>query len=166
MICKTICVHRGFSKLAPARLHITEKMNIWGEKSAFARIDPKKLGNPGNEVTGDATTTSCTVCSPNSSWAQRTAIISPRKKMNIFKKCTKWIPDRVIKCSKQLISSKYHEVWTFSIETAPKTQGGVLESLWKPHKSKDLNFLHRSYTPKKFPTPKKIFFFGWSYKKT
>ena len=26
---------------------------------------------------------------------------------------------------------------------------GVLESLWKPHKSKERNFLHRCYTPKK-----------------
>ena len=29
------------------------------------------------------------------------------------------------------------------------TDEGVLESLWKPHKSKEHNFLHRGYTPKK-----------------
>ena len=29
------------------------------------------------------------------------------------------------------------------------TDEGVLESLWKPHKSKERNFLHRCYTPKK-----------------
>ena len=29
------------------------------------------------------------------------------------------------------------------------TDEGVLESLWKPHKSKERNFLHRGYTPKK-----------------
>ena len=32
----------------------------------------------------------------------------------------------------------------------------VLGSLWKPHQSKELHFLNRSYTPKNFPTPKKI----------
>ena len=31
----------------------------------------------------------------------------------------------------------------------------VSESLWKPHKSKVLNFLHRNYTSIFFPTPKK-----------
>ena len=35
---------------------------------------------------------------------------------------------------------------------------GVLESLWKPHKSKDLTFLHRSYTQLFFSSPPKIFF--------
>ena len=29
------------------------------------------------------------------------------------------------------------------------TDEGVLESLWKPHTSKERNFLHRGYTPKK-----------------
>ena len=34
----------------------------------------------------------------------------------------------------------------------------VLRTRWKPHKSKDYHFLHRSYTPKIFSTPKKLFF--------
>ena len=33
------------------------------------------------------------------------------------------------------------------------------ESLWKPHKSKDLEFLHRSYTPTFFSTLKKKYNF-------
>jgi hypothetical protein len=37
----------------------------------------------------------------------------------------------------------------------------VPESLWKPHQSKAINFLHRNYVPTFFPTPtKKYFFFG------
>ena len=34
----------------------------------------------------------------------------------------------------------------------------VHETCWKHHKSKDNNFLHRSYTPKQFSTPKKNIF--------
>ena len=34
----------------------------------------------------------------------------------------------------------------------------VLKTCWKPHKSKDNNFLHRSYTPKIFSTPTKNIF--------
>ena len=37
------------------------------------------------------------------------------------------------------------------------TDEGVLESLWKPHKSKERNFLHRCYTPKKISTFFQIF---------
>ena len=40
------------------------------------------------------------------------------------------------------------------------TDEGVLESLWKPHKSKERNFLHRCYTPKKISTFFQNFFFG------
>ena len=40
---------------------------------------------------------------------------------------------------------------------ALKTCPGVPESLWKPHKSKGLTFLHRSYVPLFFSTPKKYF---------
>ena len=42
-------------------------------------------------------------------------------------------------------------------ETAAKTCQGVLKSLWGPHKSKDHNFLHRSYVQKYFSRPKNIF---------
>ena len=35
----------------------------------------------------------------------------------------------------------------------------VLKTPRNHHKSKDHNFLHRSYTPKKFPAPKKNYFF-------
>ena len=45
-------------------------------------------------------------------------------------------------------------------ETAPEIPRGVPESLWKLHKSKDLTFLHGSYTQLFFSTPKKNFFFG------
>ena len=38
---------------------------------------------------------------------------------------------------------------------------GVLESLWKPHKSKERNFLHRCYTQKKNLTFFKKHFGGW-----
>ena len=38
------------------------------------------------------------------------------------------------------------------------TDEGVLESLWKPHKSKERNFLHRGYTPKNLPTFFQTFF--------
>ena len=38
------------------------------------------------------------------------------------------------------------------------TDEGVLESLWKPHKSKERNFLHRCYTQKKSQLFFKIFF--------
>ena len=31
----------------------------------------------------------------------------------------------------------------------------MLGACWKPHKSKDRNILHRSYTQKNFSTPKK-----------
>ena len=45
-----------------------------------------------------------------------------------------------------------------------KTDEGVPESLWKPHKSKDLTFLHRSYVQLFFSAPKKFrksnIFFG------
>ena len=41
----------------------------------------------------------------------------------------------------------------------------VPESLWKPHQSKAINFLHRNYVPTFFPTPtKKYFFSGWKKK--
>ena len=43
------------------------------------------------------------------------------------------------------------------LEIAPKTHVGVLESLRKHHKSKDLNFLHRSCTSKKIQPRKNIF---------
>ena len=49
-------------------------------------------------------------------------------------------------------------------ETAPEIPRGVPESLWKPHKSKDLTFLHGNYTQHFFSTPKK-FFFGVEKKK-
>ena len=39
-------------------------------------------------------------------------------------------------------------------ETVGQTHRGVPESLWKPHKSKEDQFLHRSYTPKKFSAKK------------
>ena len=38
----------------------------------------------------------------------------------------------------------------------------VPESLWKPHQSKAINFLHRSYVPTYFPTPTKKYFFSGS----
>ena len=44
------------------------------------------------------------------------------------------------------------------LEKSPKTYEGVQESLWKPQKSKDLNFLHRSY-PQLFFQIRKIIFF-------
>ena len=43
-------------------------------------------------------------------------------------------------------------------ERAPEIPRGVPESLWKPHKSKDLTFLHGSYTQLFFLNSKKIFF--------
>ena len=38
----------------------------------------------------------------------------------------------------------------------------VPESLWKPHQSKAINFLHRNYVPTFFPTPTKNYFFSGS----
>ena len=38
----------------------------------------------------------------------------------------------------------------------------VPESLWKPHQSKAINFLHRSYVPTFFPTPTKKYVFSES----
>ena len=38
----------------------------------------------------------------------------------------------------------------------------VPESLWKPHQSKAINFLHRNYVPTFFPTPTKKYFFSGS----
>ena len=38
----------------------------------------------------------------------------------------------------------------------------LTESIWKPHKSKDLVFLHGSYVPTFFPEPKKTWFFSIS----
>ena len=39
----------------------------------------------------------------------------------------------------------------------PRSQR-MLKTIWEPHKSKLHKLLHRSYTPKKFSTPKKYFF--------
>ena len=39
----------------------------------------------------------------------------------------------------------------------PDRAKGVPESLWKPHKSKDIHFLHRSYIPTFFSTPPNFF---------
>ena len=38
----------------------------------------------------------------------------------------------------------------------------VPESLWKPHQSKAINFLHRNYVATFFPTPTKKYFFSGS----
>ena len=51
------------------------------------------------------------------------------------------------------------DFWTFGAIYFHLHRDRVSESLWKPHKSKVLNFLHRNYTSVFFPTPKKIFFF-------
>ena len=40
----------------------------------------------------------------------------------------------------------------------------VPESLWKPHQSKAINFMHRNYVPTFFPTPTKKYFFSGSKK--
>ena len=50
------------------------------------------------------------------------------------------------------------EFWTFDAIYLHLHRDRVSESLWKPHKSKVLNFLHRNYTSIFFLTPKKIFF--------
>ena len=51
------------------------------------------------------------------------------------------------------------DFWTFGVTYFHLHRDRVSESLWKPHKSKVLNFLHRNYTSVFFPTPKKNIFF-------
>ena len=57
-------------------------------------------------------------------------------------------------CSQHLIQKKY--VFFFEEE---KDNERVPESVWKPHKSKEDNFLNRNYIPPKILTPKKNIFF-------
>ena len=51
------------------------------------------------------------------------------------------------------------DFWTFGVIYLHLHHDRVSESLWKPHKSKVLNFLHRNYTSVFFSTPKKYIFF-------
>ena len=50
------------------------------------------------------------------------------------------------------------EIWNFKLLENPR---GVPESLWKPHQSKDMLFLHRHCTPIFVSTSKKNIFFRW-----
>ena len=51
------------------------------------------------------------------------------------------------------------DFWTFGVIYLHLHHDRVSESLWKPNKSKVLNFLHRNYTSVFFSTPKKYYFF-------
>ena len=48
----------------------------------------------------------------------------------------------------------------FFLESNSYGGARVSRTRWKPHKSKDHNFLHRNYIPIFFPTPKKNIFFS------
>ena len=53
------------------------------------------------------------------------------------------------------MSIVYRKIVYLAKLNCSKTHEGVPESFWKHHKSKDRDFLHRSYTAKIFPTPKR-----------
>ena len=57
------------------------------------------------------------------------------------------------------------DFWTFGVIYLHLHHDRVSESLWKPHKSKVLNFLHKNYVPTFFPTPTKKYFFSELEKK-
>ena len=60
---------------------------------------------------------------------------------------------------------KWSEFRSFEDTFLHLARSRVPGSLWKPHQSKAINFLHRSYVPTFFPTPtQKIFFSGWKKK--
>ena len=54
---------------------------------------------------------------------------------------------------------KWPDFWTFGDTYLYLTRNRVQKSLWNPHQSKAINFLHRNYVPTFFSTPKKKYFF-------
>ena len=85
-------------------------------------------------------------------------MVLPTKKKSIsdvhVSRSPKIIPE-VIRHGSGCVDLRF-KIWIFK-EKSPKTCDGVQESLWKPHKSKDLTFLDRSYVQLFFSTPKNIF---------
>ena len=66
----------------------------------------------------------------------------------------------------QIMKSHYLRAYFDNLKTLIRPVGEVraLKTRCKPHKSKVQTILHRSYTPKNFSTPKKIYFFSSSKK--
>ena len=82
-----------------------------------------------------------------------------------FRKCILCNSSRIFKFLAGR-DQKWPVFWSFGVTHLHLPRGRVPESLWKPHQSKAINFLHRSCVPTFFPTPTQKYFFSRSKKKS
>ena len=73
-----------------------------------------------------------------------------------------FLDSRFDKCLLARRDQKWSDFLSFGDTYLHLPRGRVQESLWKPHQSKAINFLHRNYVPTFFFNSNKKYFSSWS----